>query len=322
MRFITLDNTDLAVSRICLGTMTFGGQADECASARILDCALEAGINFVDTANVYGSGASETILGKLLKGRRHLVVLASKVGMKVGEAPDECGLSRRAIIHGIEQSLRRLGTDYLDLYYFHQPDYSVGFEESLEAMDELVRAGKVRYPATSNFASWQVCGMLCLARQHGYAPATVAQPMYNLLARGIEQEFLPMARTFGVTTIAYNPLAGGLLTGKQNPDGPIPGTRFDNNTTYLGRYWHREFFDAVAEFAKIADAGGRSLISLSLNWILHHSAVDGVVIGASSVAQLDHNLAAIREGPLSEETVGRCDRVWARLRGITPQYNR
>jgi aryl-alcohol dehydrogenase-like predicted oxidoreductase len=167
--------------------MTFGAQADAQTSARILDCALDAGINFIDTANVYVKGASETILGALLKGRRDKVVLASKVGIKMGEGPDESGLSRAAVRKAIDDSLRRLQTDYLDLYYLHSPDYNVGIEETLEVIEALVRAGKVRFPGTSNYSSWQVCEMLWLAEKKGYTPALVAQPMYNLLARGIEQ---------------------------------------------------------------------------------------------------------------------------------------
>ena len=192
--------------------MTFGGQADECVSALILDSALKAGINFIDKANMYGGGASEALLGKLLQGRRQQVVLASKVGMKVGESPHESGLSRAAIIHGIEQSLRRLARLPRSVL-LPSAGLQNAIEESLAAMDELVQAGKVRYPATSNFASWQVCHALCVAGGKGYTPATVAQPMYNLLARGIEQEFLPMASTFGVATLRLQSAGGGPANG-------------------------------------------------------------------------------------------------------------
>ncbi len=197
--------------------MTFGSQVDESAAMRIVDRCLDLGVNFFDTANVYNNGASEAIVGKALKGRRDKLVLASKVRGKMGDGADENGLSRAAITRGIEDSLRRLQTDYLDLYYLHQPDYAVPIEESLEAMDRLVKQGKVRYAASSNYSGWQVCQMQWIAAKNAYKPATVTQPMYNLLARGIEQEYLPMCKEFGVSTVVYNPLAGGMLTGKQKP---------------------------------------------------------------------------------------------------------
>ena len=272
--------------------MTFGGQTDEATATRMIDRCLEAGINFLDTANVYTKGQSEILLGRALKGRRQQVVLASKVRMKVGEGSDECGLSRAAILRGIDDSLRRLGTDYLDLYYLHQPDYDCPIEETLAAMDEVVRQGKVRYPASSNFAAWQVVEMLSIARQRGYEPAYVSQPMYNLLARGIEQEYLPMARQFGVSSVVYNPLAGGLLTGKQKREAPLTGTRFDKNQMYLDRYWHPAYFDAVDELKDVAARAGRSMVSLSLNWLLHHTAADCVILGASRIDHLDDNLKA------------------------------
>jgi len=319
---ITLRNTGLTVSRICLGTMTFGGQADKGEAVRILDRSMEAGVNFLDTANVYNKGQSETILGDALKGRRHEVILASKAGIKTGDGPDEKGLSRRAILRAVEQSLQRLRTDYLDLYYFHTPDYSTPIEESLEAMEQLVREGKVRHPASSNFSSWQICRMLWLAEKNGYRPVWITQPMYNLLARGIEQEYLPMARELGVSTVVYNPLAGGLLTGKHKAGEPLAGTRFDKNQLYLDRYWHEACRAAVGELSDIAQRADRSLVSLSLNWLLHHTPADCVILGASRIEQLDENFRALEEGPLPEDAVESCDSVWAGLRGVTPKYNR
>jgi aryl-alcohol dehydrogenase-like predicted oxidoreductase len=302
--------------------MTFGGQTDEATAKRIVARALEAGINFFDTANIYHQGRSEMLLGQALGARRKDVIVASKVRGKMGEGADESGLSRRAIFRAIEDSLRRLGTDYLDIYYLHQPDYDVPLEETLEAMEELVRQGKVRWPGSSNYASWQVVRMLWLAEKNGWRPAWVTQPMYNLLARGIEQEFLPMAREFGVSTVVYNPLAGGLLTGKHRPEAPLPGTRFDGNRMYLDRYWHPAYFEAVDKLKQIAEGAGRSLVSLALNWLLHHSAADCIILGASRLEQLEQNLAALEEGPLPQEAAAACDRVWEGLRGVTPQYNR
>jgi aryl-alcohol dehydrogenase-like predicted oxidoreductase len=318
----TLGKTNLRVSRVCLGTMTFGAQTDEATAVQMVDLCLERGINFLDTANVYNGGVSESIVGRALKGRRDRVVLASKVAGKMGPDPDQSGLSRAAIMRGVEESLRRLQTDYLDLYYLHWPDYAVPFEESLEAMGRLVRDGKVRHVGVSNFASWQVVRLLWLAEQKQLPAVEVMQPMFNLLARGIEAELLPMSREFGLGTVIYNPLAGGLLTGKQKFAAPLAGTRFDQNQAYLDRYWHEQNFSAVQELTSAARDSGRSLVSLALNWVLHHTPVDCMIVGASRREQIEENLRAADEGPLTPETVAACDRVWAQLRGPSPKYHR
>jgi len=302
--------------------MTFGGQTDESAAARIVDRCLDSGINFFDTANVYNRGVSEEIVGRLLRGRRSSVILASKVRGRMGDGPGESGLSRAAMTRAIDDSLRRLNTDYLDLYYLHQPDYDVPLHETLETMDRLVRQGKVRFPATSNYASWQVAQMLWICQRNGWAPPVLSQPMYNLLARGIEQEYLPMSAELGISTFVYNPLAGGLLTGKQTREAPIEGTRFDKNQMYLDRYWHAAYFDAVEELRGVSARAGRSMVSLSLNWLLHHTRADGVILGASRIEHLEANLTACEEGPLDEATLAACEAVWAKLRGVTPKYNR
>jgi len=319
---ITLKHTDLNVSRICFGTMTLGGQTDEASAARMIELCAESGINFLDTANVYNQGASEEMLGRLLGSRRRNFILASKVRNKMGDAPDLSGLSRPAILRGIDDSLRRLRTDYLDLYYLHLQDPSVPIEESLDAMNEVVKQGKVRYLASSNYSAWQITEMCWIAERKGYQAPWAAQPMYNLIARGIEQEYLPICKHFGVSNIVYNPLAGGLLTGKHKRDAPIPGTRFDKNKMYLDRYWHPADFDAVDQLSQIAQKAGRSMLSMSLNWLYHHTAIDCIILGASRSEQLEQNLAALRDGPLAAETVEACDQVWAELRGPSPKYNR
>ena len=318
----TLHHTDLTVSRFCFGTMTLGKPLDQAGTDEVIDRCLDAGINFFDTANMYNAGVAETLLGNALKGRRDKVVLASKVFYKVGDAPDQQGLSRKAILRAIEESLERLQTDYLDVYYMHAPDHAVPVEESLETMDSLVRQGKVRYLASSNYAGWEVVEMLWLAKEHGWHAPYVSQPMYNLLARGIEQEYLPMCRQFGISTVVYNPLAGGLLTGKHNQEVFTAGTRFDNNRLYQDRYWHTQDFHAVERLRAIACLAGRSLISLSLNWLQHHAAVDVIILGASSLAQLNDDLVAAAEGALPEEIVKACEQVWQDLRGPLPVYNR
>jgi aryl-alcohol dehydrogenase-like predicted oxidoreductase len=303
--------------------MTFGGQTDEPAAARLVDRALDAGINFLDTANAYNQGRSEEFLGRILRGRREKVILATKVFNKMGDAPDDRGLSRAAMRKAIDASLKRLQTDRVDLYYLHQPDWETPIEETLETMEELVSAGKVRYPAVSNYAAWQVCEILGLCEKRGWKPYRISQPMYNLLARGIEEEYLAFSKRFGVAILPYNPLAGGLLTGKhQRAKGPVSGTRFDGNPMYLNRYWHDDYFAAVEDLKGIAREAGLTLVELAFRWLLSQPAVDSVILGASRLEQLEENLKACEGGPLDEATLKRCDDVWRRLRGITPKYNR
>ena len=320
--YIKLKHTDLEVSRFCFGTMTLGKPLDQAGSTQIVNRCIEAGINFFDTANMYQYGVAETMLGNAIKSTRDELVVTSKVFFKMGDGPDQQGLSRKAILRAIDESLARLGTDYLDLYYFHAPDHKVPVEESMEAMESLVKQGKVRYPASSNYAGWEVVQMLGLAKEHGWHAPYISQPMYNLLARGIEQEYLPMCKQFGVSTVVYNPLAGGLLTGKHRQSQVMPGTRFDNNQLYQDRYWHAQYFQAVEQLKAIAQSAGRSMVSLSLNWLLHHTAADCVILGASSMEQLNQNLAAGEDGPLPEDVVKACDQVWQDLRGPLPVYNR
>jgi aryl-alcohol dehydrogenase-like predicted oxidoreductase len=318
----TLGDTDLSVSRVALGTMTFGAQTDEPAAVAMIDECLDRGIDLIDTANVYNAGAAEQILGKALKGRRDRVILASKVGIRTGDGPTKAGLSSAAIRGGIEASLRRLETDYLDLYYLHQPDPATHLEESLEAMDRLVREGKVRFLGASNYASWQVCRMLWLAQQNGWHPVRVVQSPYNLIARGIEPELLPLCREFSLATVVYNPLAGGLLTGKHRIGVPEPGTRFDRMPVYRDRYWNPANFEAVGQLAALAGAEGRSLAGLALAWLLHHTAADCLTLGVSRAEQLEENLSAVAQGPLSRETVEACDLIWKAVRGVAPRYHR
>ncbi len=317
-----LKNTNLEVSRVCLGTMTFGSQVDTATAASMVDYSFDRGVNFLDTANVYNKGKSEEILAGILRNRRDQFVLASKVGLAMGDSPDESGLSPAAINKGIEDSLRRLQTDYLDIFYLHAPDSSTPIESTLETANQLVTKGKVRYLGASNFSSWQVCQMLWIADQLGYDPITIVQPMYNLLARGVEQEFLPMCESIGPSVVSYNPLAGGLLTGKQKSESPIKGSRFDNNKGYLDRFWYEQNFEAIASLVTVADKEGRSPASLALNWVYHHTTVDSVIIGASRQSHLVENLDSFNDGPLSENTLEVCEATWAKLKGVSPNYNR
>jgi len=304
VEYITLTGTGLRVSRVCMGAMTFGGQTDEEASIAMVNRCLEAGINFFDTANIYTEGRSEVILGKALRGRRDDVIVASKVRGRVGDRPNDEGLSRRHILEAIDNSLRALGTDYLDIYYLHQPDYETPLAETLSVMNDLVHAGKVRYIGISNYASWQICQALWICDKYGWEQPVVAQQMYNLLARGIEQEHLAFLREFEMGLIVYNPLAGGLLTGKHKDiEHPLEGSRFDGNPMYLDRYWHRDNFEAVQALQKIADGAGKSLVELSFQWLLSNPQVDCILLGASRMEHLDQGLRRGVEEAVGPDTV-------------------
>ncbi|MGH9405946.1 MAG: aldo/keto reductase [Terriglobia bacterium] len=323
MEYRLLKHTDLNISRVSFGTMTFGSQVDEAAAALIVDRCIEAGINFFDTANMYNRGQAEIILGKALSGKRGSVVVASKVRAPMGEAPDESGLSRTAVHRAIDETLRRLGTDYLDLYYLHWPDNATPIEETLAATHDLVRAGKVRHLAVSNYAAWQVAEIHCVSERRGYQAPHVSQPMYNLLARAIEEEYVPFCKRYEVAIVPYNPLAGGLLTGKYTAGrDPKAGGRFNNNKLYTDRYWHEDYFSAVEELSGVARDTGKTLVELALEWLLTQPHVDSVILGASGLDQLEENLQACEGPPLGDDVLARCDAVWRRLRGITPKYNR
>jgi len=316
-----LGDSGLTSSRLVLGTMTFGSQVDETDSAQMVARALDAGINHIDTANSYNDGRSEEIVGRALGSRRDEVLLATKVFNRFGSGPDEQGLSAPAVRRAIDDSLRRLGTDYVDIYYLHQPDWSVPIEETLAAMAELVTAGKVRHVGVSNYAAWQICEIRNLAERNGWPPVVVSQQMYNLIARSLEDEYAAFSEHVGLADIVYNPLAGGLLTGKHRYD-QAPGAGRFANENYRDRYWTEGQFAAVERLREVADAAGLSLIELSLRWLLSRPLVDAVLVGASSLGQLESNLAAADGPPLDEATMEACDKVWRELRGPIPRYNR
>ena len=275
---IKLKHTDLEVSRFCFGTMTFGKPLDQAGSTELVNRCIDAGINFFDTANMYQAGIAETMLGNAMKSKRVDVVIASKVFFKMGEEPDQQGLSRKAIVRALDESLRRLGTDYLDIYYLHAPDHVVAIEESLEAMETLVKQGKVRYVASSITPagrSWRCYGLP--ESGDGMLPA-----FRNLCTTcwraALSRSIWRCASASGISTVVYNPLAGGLLTGKPSDDGHA-GHALDNNKLYQDRYWHEQYFQAVEQLRKIAQSAGRSLVSLALNWLLHHTASDCIILG-------------------------------------------
>ncbi len=324
MRTTALSGTGLEVSKVCLGTMTFGSQVSESDAARIVDYSLERGVNFLDTANVYNDGVSEEVTGRILGARRSKVVLATKVRGIMHKGEDSYGgLAPAAIRRAAEESLRRLGTDYIDIYYLHMPDRAVEISETLQEMDELRREGKVRWIGTSNYSSWQMAEIASISRDRGFQEPMVAQPMYNVLARGIEQEYVEFTSRYRVANVCYNPLAGGLLSGKQSFEkGPIPGTRFDGNKMYLNRFWHGEYFRAVEALKQTATDLGISLAELALRWVLHQPGANCVILGASRFAHVEINIDASERDALPDEALAACDDAWENLRGPTPQYNR
>lgn len=323
MEYQVLRGTGVKVSRVCLGTMTFGEQASEAVALRMVDRALEAGVNFVDVADAYVGGKSEEILGLALKGRRHRVVLASKVRFGAGEDPHkDQGLHRWHVIRGVEASLKRLQTDCLDICYLHAPDYQTPIEETLAAFDLLVQQGKVVYVGMSNFAAWQMCEALWKCDKRNWAPPVVMQVVYNLVARSVDAECLAFSKKLNMGMVVYNPLAGGLLTGKhRQASGPEAGTRFEMKKNYYDRYWNSGHFAAVEELAKVAAQAGKSLTQLSLQWLLSQGHVDSVIIGVSKEAQLEENLS-FAEGRLDAPTLKACDAVWKQLAGEHFAYNR
>jgi aryl-alcohol dehydrogenase-like predicted oxidoreductase len=323
MEYRTLRGAGITVSRLSLGTMTFGAQTDESTAMRMVHMAIDAGVNFIDVADVYVGGVSEEIVAKALKGKRNQVVLASKVCNFVGQDRiKDAGLHRWHVIRGVEASLKRLGTDCLDICYLHRPDYHTPIEETLAAFDTLVQQGKVVYVGMSNHAAWQICEALWRCHANRWAPPVVTQVPYNLLTRGIEQELVPFSEVMNVGITVYNPLAGGLLTGKHRKEsGPEEGTRFDLSEEYYRRYWLDSNLDAVAELRGIAADAGKSMTELAFQWLLSQPHVDSVIVGVSKIEHLEENLQAA-EGKLDEATLKACDQVWGRLRGDYFRYNR
>jgi len=283
--------------------MTFGLQCDEPASFAILDRAAAGGISFLDTADVYPLGGTretvgrtEEILGRWLRGRRHDFVLATKCSGATSARPWDRGASRKHILDVIDDSLRRLGTDYVDLYQIHHPDAATPMDETLRALDDVVRAGKARYLGCSNYQAYQVARAIGRSETLALARFDSIQPRYNLLFRQIEREILPMSREEGVGVIPYNPLAGGLLSGKHRRDaGPTAGTRFTLGTAarrYQERYWREREFATVEALRPLAAEAGMSMVQLAVAWVLAHPAITAPIVGASRAEQLDDVLAA------------------------------
>lgn len=297
MEYRRLGETGLMVSELCLGCMTFGREADEEASGRLVSRFLEAGGNFIDTADVYADGVSEEITGRALKGVRDDVVLATKVRFPMGGGPNDVGLSRKHVIRGCEDSLRRLGTDYIDLYQVHCWDAATPLEETLSALSDLVRFGKVRYIGVSNFTAWQIMKGVALGDALGLERFVCLQPQYSLIERNIEREILPACLEEGLGVIPWSPLGGGFLSGKYRRDArPPEDSRIAGAEEWQEEYWDRRAternWNTLDVVGSISEATGKSYAQISLNWLLRQPAVTAPILGVRTPEQLEDNLGA------------------------------
>ena len=323
MEHVRLGRSGLPVSRLCLGTMTFGLQCDEQTSQAIVARAMEGGVTFVDTADAYPLGGdlstvgrTEEILGRALAGKRDDVVLATKCFMPVGPRHWDGGMSAKHILSAIDASLRRLQTDYVDLYQLHFDDRLTPMDETLRALDDVVRAGKARYVGVSNWAAWRLALAVGRTELRGTMPVTSVQPRYNLLYRAHERDLFPLCRDAGVGVIPYNPLAGGFLTGKHRRHEEAPEGRFtlgNAGAMYRDRYWHDQQFDTVDALRPLAEEAGISMAHLAVGWVLSQPAVSAPIIGASRPDQLDDALAAV-EKPLDADLLRAVDELTVQWR--------
>lgn len=293
MRTRFLSDTGVQISELGLGTMAFGGDADEDASKAIYARARDAGINLFDTADVYQAGRAEEILGGLVAHERDEVVLASKFFFPMSDDVNARGASRRHVMRAVEASLERLGTDRIDLYYVHRWDGATAIEETLHALDDLVRQGKVVYLGSSNFAAWQVERALGVSAIEGLHAFRAIQPMYNLVKRQAEVEILPMAAARNLAVIPYSPLGGGLLTGKYGRQVRPGRGRIVENPMYTVRYGHEEAFAVAERFTRFARERGIDPVALAIAWVASHPAVTAPLIGARNVGQLEGALGAV-----------------------------
>lgn len=292
MKYKYLGNTGIQVSCLCLGTMTFGREADKAAAKDIFNQCRDAGVNFFDCANVYSQGRAERILGGLIADCRHELIVTSKFGHPFGDDPNNRGGSRRNLVSSLEASLKRLNTDYVDIYFLHHFDPQTPLEETLRALHDVVAQGKVRYTGVSNFAAWQIAKALGICALNSWTPIHCVQPMYNLVKRQAEVEILPLAESENLAVISYNPLGGGLLTGKYGRDRRSEQGRLTGDDMYRKRYGAQWMYDAAASFAQLAGENGFHPVSLAVAWVAHHPAVTAPIIGARSVEQVKDSLQA------------------------------
>jgi aryl-alcohol dehydrogenase-like predicted oxidoreductase len=309
MKYRNLGKSGLKVSEIGLGSLEFGRRLDEQASISLVKKALDLGINFIDTADVYNNGLSEQFIGEAIKDKRANVILASKFGIATGTLPNDYGGSRVHIMNAIDASLKRLGTDYLDVYYIHWPDPTTPIEETLRTLDTLVHTGKVRYITCSNFAAWQLCEALWISKLDNLESFIAVQTRYNLIDRSIEAELVPCCQKYGVSVIPWSPLAEGFLTGKYQKGKPLlTGTRLSTprsapppSTTLAGIPMRRGIFESVVtdvnfdkleKLNKFASERGHSVGELAISWLLSHPWLSSVIAGVTSLNQLEVNVAA------------------------------
>jgi len=293
MDYRILGRTGVKVSQLCFGTMSFGDTADEAESGRMFKRCLDVGINFFDCANVYAGGKSEEILGRLMAGMRDELVITTKGWGQTRDGINNRGSSRRHLTMAVEDSLRRLNTDRIDVYFLHQFDKDTPIDESIRALDDLVQQGKILYPAVSNWAAWQLALALGISAREGLARFEVIQPMYNLVKRQAEVEILPLAQDQQIGVIPYSPLGGGLLTGKYTKtDKPDQG-RIVENQMYARRYSEEMYYQVATDFTEYAKSKGQHPATLAVAWTMTHPAVTAPIIGARNVAQLEASLAAL-----------------------------
>ncbi len=296
MQYTMLGSAGVRVSKLCFGTMSFGGDADEATSAAMFNRCRDEGINFFDCANIYSAGRAEEILGKLIAGCRDELVITSKFGMDMKNMTQgtgrRCDLSRRHMIRCVEESLSRLGTDRIDVYFCHHNDPETPIDETLEAMDDLVRQGKVLYPAVSNWSAWQIEKALGICQRYGLSKIAVIQPMYNLTSRTAEIEIFPCAQAEGLAVTPYSPLGAGLLTGKYTKTSRDEKGRLSTNKMYAKRFRQEVYFDIAERFTDYARAAGVHPVTLAVAWSMSHPAVTAPIIGARNPEQLEASLAA------------------------------
>jgi 1-deoxyxylulose-5-phosphate synthase len=327
MQYSKFGRTGLRVSRLCLGTMTFGLQCDEARSRAILDAAAAGGIDFLDAADVYPlgggpttAGRTEEIVGAWLKGKRHQFILATKCVGQMGPKPWDQGMSRKHILDAIDASLRRLGTDYVDLYQLHSYDQNTPIDEALEALDTVVRLGKARYVGVSNWPAYKVARAVGRSELKNIVRVDSVQPRYNLLFRSFERDLLPLCADDGIAVIPYNPLAGGLLTGKHDGKAPPPeGTRFQLGTAgarYQARYWHEREFETIEALRGVAKEAGMSMTTMALRWVLSNPAITAPIVGASRPEQLADSLAAVEHGALPQDLKAKLDDLTSVWRAV------
>jgi len=292
MKYNYLGNTGIQVSTLCMGTMTFGREADPAESKAMFNHCRDAGVNFFDCANVYSLGRAETILGELIADCRDELIVTSKFGGSMGAGVNEGGGSRRHLAASLEASLRRLNTDYLDIYFLHRFDAQTPLEETLSALNDVVAQGKVRYIGCSNFAAWQIAKARGISALNGWTPFHCVQPMYNLVKRQAEVEILPLAESENLGVISYNPLGGGILSGKYGSDRQGKPGRLTADDMYQKRYREQWMYEAAVNFTQFAADNGYHPVALAVAWVAHHPAITAPIMGARNVEQLKDSLQA------------------------------